>query len=136
MLLGMVVVYLALAAQFESFRHPITIMLTVPMAITGGLLGLWLTGATMNVYSQIGLVMLVGLATKNGILIVEFANQLRDQGTEFVEALLQACVVRLRPILMTTITTAAGTLPLIMSSGAGASPLENSRALDAQLAKA
>ena len=173
MLLGMIVVYLALAAQFESFRHPITIMLTVPMAITGGLLGLWLTGATMNVYSQIGLVMLVGLATKNGILIVEFANQLRDEGIEFTEALLQACVVRLRPILMTTITTAAGTLPLIMSSGAGAetrqvigvvvfggvcvatfftlyvvpvayglisrsgaSPLQNSRKLDAQLAKA
>lgn len=172
MILGMVVVYLALAAQFESFRHPITIMLTVPMAITGGLFGLWVTDGTMNVYSQIGLVMLVGLASKNGILIVEFANQLRDQGVEFVEALLQACVVRLRPILMTTITTAAGTLPLIVSSGAGAetrqvigvvvlggvcvatfftlfvvpvayglisrkgaSPLENSRELDAQLAQ-
>jgi multidrug efflux pump len=88
--------------------------------MAGGLLGLWLTGNTLNIYSQIGLVMLVGLAAKNGILIVEFANQLRDQGTEFQEALLHACEVRLRPIVMTTITTAAGTVPLILASGAGA----------------
>ncbi len=120
MLLGMTVVYLALAAQFESFRHPLTIMLTVPIAIAGGLLGLWVTGNTVNIYSQIGLVMLVGLAAKNGILIVEFANQLRDEGVEFMEALVQACEVRLRPIIMTTITTAAGTLPLIFGSGPGA----------------
>jgi multidrug efflux pump len=95
-------------------------MLTVPIAIAGGLFGLWLTGNTINIYSQIGLVMLVGLAAKNGILIVEFANQLRDEGIEFGEALLQACEVRLRPIVMTTLTTAAGTLPLIFGSGPGA----------------
>lgn len=119
MLLGVAVVFLALAAQFESFRHPLTIMLTVPIAIAGGLLGLWVTGNTVNIYSQIGLVMLVGLAAKNGILIVEFANQLRDEGIEFVEALLSACETRLRPIVMTTITTAAGTLPLILGTGPG-----------------
>jgi multidrug efflux pump len=119
MVLGLAVVFLALAAQFESFRHPLTIMLTVPIAIAGGLLGLWLTGNTINIYSQIGLVMLVGLAAKNGILIVEFANQLRDEGIEFTEALIQACEVRLRPIIMTTLTTAAGTLPLIFGSGPG-----------------
>jgi multidrug efflux pump len=120
MLLGIAVVFLALAAQFESFRHPLIIMLTVPLAIAGGLAGLWLTGNTINIYSQIGLVMLVGLAAKNGILIVEFANQLRDQGREFTEALITACEVRLRPIIMTTLTTAAGTLPLILGTGPGA----------------
>ncbi|NBC23695.1 MAG: MMPL family transporter [Gammaproteobacteria bacterium] len=119
MLLGVAVVFLALAAQFESFRHPLTIMLTVPIAIAGGLLGLWVTGNTVNIYSQIGLVMLVGLAAKNGILIVEFANQLRDEGLEFMEALVSACETRLRPIVMTTITTAAGTLPLILGTGPG-----------------
>ncbi|MEM9624373.1 MAG: efflux RND transporter permease subunit, partial [Pseudomonadota bacterium] len=120
MLLGLAIVFLALAAQFESFRHPLIIMLTVPMAITGGLLGLWLAGMTINIYSQIGMIMLIGLAAKNGILIVEFANQLRDEGIEFTEALLSACETRLRPIVMTTITTAAGTMPLIFASGAGA----------------
>ncbi len=120
MLLGLAVVFLALAAQFESFRHPLIIMLTVPIAIAGGLLGLWLTGLTINIYSQIGMIMLVGLAAKNGILIVEFANQLRDEGMAFNDALLDACETRLRPIVMTTITTAAGTLPLILASGPGA----------------
>jgi len=120
MLLGVAVVFLALAAQFESYRHPLIIMLTVPLAIAGGLVGVWLTGNTINIYSQIGLVMLVGLAAKNGILIVEFANQLRDQGREFMDALVTACEVRLRPIIMTTLTTAAGTLPLILGSGPGA----------------
>jgi multidrug efflux pump len=120
MLLGTAVVFLALAAQFESYRHPLIIMLTVPLAIAGGLIGLWLTGNSINIYSQIGLVMLVGLAAKNGILIVEFANQLRDQGHEFMDALITACEVRLRPIIMTTLTTAAGCLPLIFGSGPGA----------------
>ena len=120
MLLGLAVVFLVLAAQFESFRHPLIIMLTVPIALTGGLLGLWLTGMTINIYSQIGMVMLIGLAAKNGILIVEFANQLRDEGVEFTEALISACETRLRPIVMTTITTAAGTVPLMLASGAGA----------------
>ncbi|MFZ0254761.1 MAG: efflux RND transporter permease subunit [Gammaproteobacteria bacterium] len=117
--LGVVVVFLVLAAQFESWVHPFVIMFTVPMAMAGALLGLWLTGQTMNIYSEIGLIMLVGLAAKNGILIVEFANQLRDQGREFREALLEAADLRLRPIIMTGITTAAGSVPLLLSSGAG-----------------
>jgi multidrug efflux pump len=119
-LLGVAVVYLVLAAQFESWVHPLVIMLTVPLAMAGALLGLWLTGQSLNIYSQIGLIMLVGLSAKNGILIVEFANQLRDQGKAFGDALLEAADVRLRPIVMTGITTAAGSLPLLLSSGAGA----------------
>jgi multidrug efflux pump len=95
-------------------------MLTVPLAMAGGLLGLYLTGNTLNLYSQIGLVMLVGLAAKNGILIVEFTNQLRDRQISFYRAVLQAAEIRLRPIVMTGITTAAGAVPLILSSGAGA----------------
>jgi multidrug efflux pump len=94
--------------------------LTVPLATGGGLLGLWLFDGTLNIYSQIGLIMLVGLAAKNGILIVEFANQLRDEGLEFSKALIEACDTRFRPILMTGLTTIAGTIPLIISSGAGA----------------
>ena len=118
-LLGIVVVFLVLAAQFESWLHPLVIMLTVPLAIAGALLGLAVTGQTLNLYSQIGLIMLVGLASKNGILIVEFANQLRDAGKPFREALIEAAEVRLRPIVMTGITTAAGSVPLLLSSGAG-----------------
>ncbi len=118
-MLGIVITFLVLAAQFESYIHPLVIMLTVPTAILGGLLGLLLTGGTINLYSQIGLVMLIGLSAKNGILIVEFANQLRDRGKTFDEALRHAAETRLRPILMTGITTAAGSLPLILASGAG-----------------
>jgi len=118
--MGLIVVFLVLAAQFESWVHPFIILLTVPLAMAGGLYGLYLTGNTLNIYSQIGLVMLVGLASKNGILIVEFANQLRGQGKDFDEALIEACLVRLRPILMTAITTAAGAVPLILAFGAGA----------------
>ncbi|WP_227367515.1 efflux RND transporter permease subunit [Halomonas sp. M20] len=118
--LGVIVVFLVLAAQFESFVHPLVIMLTVPLAIGGALLGLYLTGQSLNIYSQVGLVMLVGLAAKNGILIVEFANQLRDEGREFRDALIEASLTRLRPILMTSVTTIAGAVPLILSSGAGA----------------
>ncbi|MDQ2076110.1 efflux RND transporter permease subunit [Marinimicrobium sp. ABcell2] len=119
-LLGIMITFLVLAAQFESYVHPLVIMLTVPLAIAGGLLGLYFTGNSLNVYSQIGLVMLVGLAAKNGILIVEFANQLRDKGVAFAEALEEAAATRMRPILMTGITTAAGAMPLVLSSGAGA----------------
>ncbi len=118
--LGILVVFLVLAAQFESWIHPLVIILTVPLAVGGGLLGLYLTGGTLNLYSQIGLIMLVGLAAKNGILIVEFANQLRDAGRTFDEALYEASLTRLRPIIMTGITTAAGAVPLIVSTGAGA----------------
>lgn len=117
--LGLVVVFLVLAAQFESFVHPVVIILGVPLAVGGGLLGLWLTGNTLNLYSQIGLVMLIGLAAKNGILIVEFANQLRDQGKAFDAALIEACVLRMRPIIMTGVTTAAGAFPLVIAAGAG-----------------
>ena len=118
--MGILVVFLVLAGQFESFVHPFVIMLTVPLALCGALLGLYLTGQSLNIYSQVGLVMLVGLAAKNGILIVEFANQLRDQGMAFHEALVEASVTRLRPIVMTAVTTMAGAVPLIVSSGAGA----------------
>ena len=118
--LALVFIYLVLAAQFESFRGPLVIMLTVPLAMAGALLAIKLTGGTLNVYSQIGLVMLIGLITKNGILIVEFANQLRDKGREKVEALVEACTLRLRPILMTTAATVLGAVPLAMATGAGA----------------
>lgn len=122
--LGFVIVFLVLAAQFESYIHPLVIILTVPLAITGALGGLYLTGNSLNVYTQIGLIMLIGLAAKNGILIVEFVNQLRDEGMEFSQALIKAAQIRLRPIVMTGITTVAGSLPLIMSSGAGSETRE------------
>ena len=117
---ALLIVYLVLAAQFESFVHPLVILATVPLALTGALVGLWLFNSTINVYSQIGSVMLIGIASKNGILIVEFANQLRDQGREFIDAITHAASVRLRPVLMTTLATAAGALPLMLASGAGA----------------
>ncbi len=119
-LLGLSVVFLVLAAQFESWIHPLVIMLTVPLAMAGGLFGLWVTGGSLNIYSQIGLIMLVGLAAKNGILIVEFANQLRDEGMRFHRAIMVAADKRFRPIVMTGLTTVAGALPLVLASGAGA----------------
>ena len=118
--LALLVVFLVLAAQFESFIHPIIIMITVPLATFGALLGLYLTGDTLNIYSNIGIIILVGISTKNGILIVEFANQLRDEGVAFAEAILQASEIRLRPVLMTALSTIMGSIPLIMASGAGA----------------
>ena len=118
--LGILVIYLVLAAQFESFIHPMVILLTVPMALAGGLFALLVFNMSLNIYSQIALVLLLGLATKNGILIVEFTNQLRDKGYTTYHALVSATKLRLRPILMTAVTTIAGTLPLIFSSGAGA----------------
>jgi multidrug efflux pump len=118
-LLGILITFLVLAAQFESYVHPFVIMLTVPLAMLGGMIGLYITGSSFNLYSQIGLIMLIGLAAKNGILIVEFANQLRDRGVEFTEALLEASSARLRPILMTSLTAVAGAIPLVVSSGAG-----------------
>lgn len=119
-ILGLLIVFLVLAGQFESYIHPLIIMLTVPLAVGGGLAGLWVMGASLNIYSQIGLIMLVGLAAKNGILIVEFANQLRDEGMRFTKALKEASDIRFRPIVMTGLTTIAGSVPLILSSGAGA----------------
>ncbi|MEI2416433.1 efflux RND transporter permease subunit [Orrella sp. JC864] len=113
-------IYLVLAAQFESWRSPLVIMLSVPLAMTGALLALWLTGGTLSIYSQIGLITLVGLITKHGILIVEFANQLREEGRELFEAVTEASVLRLRPILMTTGAMVLGAVPLALASGAGA----------------
>ncbi len=118
-LLGILVMFLVMAAQFESFVHPFVILLTIPLAMAGALAGLYFTGQTLNIYTQIGLIMLIGLAAKNGILIVEFTNQLRDEGREFREALIEASALRLRPILMTSITAMAGAVPLIISGGAG-----------------
>lgn len=118
--MAMLIVFLVLAAQFESFIQPFVIMLSVPIAMGGALLGLYLTGSTLNIYSQIGMVMLIGIAAKNGVLIVEFINQLRDSGVEFIEAVVQGASVRLRPVLMTTISTIMGALPLLFAAGAGA----------------
>jgi len=119
-LLALAFIYLVLAAQFESFRDPLIIMLTVPLSMAGALLALWLTNGTLNVYSQIGLVTLVGLITKHGILIVEFANQLQEQGRELKAAVIEAATLRLRPILMTTGAMVLGAVPLALATGAGA----------------
>ncbi|KDC53575.1 efflux RND transporter permease subunit [Pseudoalteromonas sp. S3431] len=119
-ILALTVTFLVLAAQFESFMHPFVIMLTVPLGLMGAMFGLWATGLTLNIYSQIGIVMLIGLSAKNGILIVEFTNQLRDKGVEFSEAILQAATQRLRPIIMTSLTTVMSSVPLVLASGPGA----------------
>lgn len=119
-LMALAFIYLVLAAQFESWRSPLIIMFSVPLSMTGALLALWLTGGTLSIYSQIGLVTLVGLITKHGILIVEFTNQLRDEGREMLDAVMEACVLRLRPILMTTGAMVLGVLPLAYATGAGA----------------
>ncbi|MCX8146425.1 MAG: efflux RND transporter permease subunit [Azovibrio sp.] len=118
--LALAFIYLVLAAQFESFRDPFIIMLTVPLSMAGALAALYFSGGTLNVYSQIGLVTLVGLITKHGILIVEFANQLQAQGRELRQAVLEAAELRLRPILMTTGAMVLGAVPLALASGAGA----------------
>ncbi|WP_137176935.1 efflux RND transporter permease subunit [Roseomonas sp. AR75] len=118
--LALLVVFLVLAAQFESFVHPFIILLSTPLAVTGGLLALHMTGQSLNVFSQIGMILLIGLMAKNGILVVEFANQLRDRGLSIHDAVLEASVVRLRPILMTSIATVFGAVPLAMATGAGA----------------
>ena len=117
--LALLIVFLVLAAQFESFIHPLVIMLTVPLAVTGALGSILLLGLSLNIYSQIGMVMLIGLTAKNGILIVEFANQMRDEGRELREAIREASIVRLRPILMTSIATAFSAVPLATGSGRG-----------------
>ncbi len=122
-ILSLIVVFLVLAGQFENFTHPFIIMLTVPFAITGALFALWVTGKSLNIYSQIGLIILIGLSAKNGILIVEFINQIRDMGTALYEAILEACEKRFRPIIMTGITTAIGAVPLMLARGAGAEML-------------
>jgi multidrug efflux pump len=117
--LALLVVFLVLAAQFESYVQPFVIMLTVPLAVAGALFALWASGGTLNIYSQIGIVILIGLAAKNGILIVEFTNQLRDRSLPFEDALREAARTRFRPILMTGLSTAIGALPLVLAGGAG-----------------
>ena len=119
-ILALIIVYLVLAAQFESFVHPVVIMLTVPIGVAGAIYAMAMGGLSLNVYSQIGIILLIGLIAKNGILIVEFANQLRDEGRAVREAVIEASVLRLRPILMTAISTVLGALPLVLASGAGA----------------
>ncbi|MGP1311012.1 MAG: efflux RND transporter permease subunit, partial [Phycisphaerales bacterium] len=118
--MALILVYLALAAQFESVIHPVTIMVSVPLAVTGGLGALYFTGESLNIYSQIGLILLIGLMAKNGILMVEFANQLARTGKSPREAAKEAAMTRLRPILMTAISTILGALPLVLAGGAGA----------------
>ena len=118
--LALVTAYLAMCAQFESWKHPLTIMLTVPLAILGGLLGILVVGSSLNVYSQIALIILIGLSAKNGILIVEFANQLRKEGKSLELSIIEAASIRFRPILMTSLSTIIGVLPLILGSGPGA----------------
>jgi len=117
--LALLIVFLVLAAQFESFIQPAVIMLTVPLAVAGGLFGLYMGGSSLNIFSQIGLIILIGLAAKNGILIVEFANQLREDGLSLSEATLEAAATRLRPILMTGVSTAIGAFPLVIATGPG-----------------
>jgi len=120
-LLALILIYLVLAAQFESFVDPMVILLTVPLALAGALLALWYFGQTLNIFSQIGLIMLVGLVTKNGILIVEFANQRRAAGVSSpLRAVAEAAAARLRPILMTTLATILGIVPIALALGAGA----------------
>ena len=118
--LAFVIVFLVLAAQFESWIHPIIIMLSVPLAVTGALIALAWSGISLNIYSQIGIIMLLGLMAKNGILIVEFANQLRDKGYSVRDAILEGATLRFRPVLMTTISTVFGAVPLVIATGAGA----------------
>ena len=118
--LALILIYLVLAAQFESFKDPFTIMLTVPLALAGALLSLWVFNQTLNIFSQIGMIMLIGLVTKNGILIVEFANQKREFGLPKHAAVIEAASQRLRPILMTSLATALGALPIALSLGAAA----------------
>lgn len=117
--LALVLIYLLLAAQFESFVEPFIILLTVPMALSGALFSLWYFNQTLNIFSQIGMIMLIGLVTKNGILIIEFANQLRERGMSVREALIEGATARLRPILMTSLATILGALPIAMALGAG-----------------
>ena len=120
LILALILIYLVLAAQFESFKDPFIIMITVPLAIAGALIFLWLFGQTLNIFSEIGIIMLIGLVTKNGILIVEFANKKRAAGLELKEAVLVAASQRFRPILMTSLATALGALPIAISIGAAA----------------
>jgi multidrug efflux pump len=118
--LALVFVFMVLAAQYESLLHPFTVLLAVPLAVTGALLALWITKSTLNVYSQIGMILLIGLVSKNSILLVTYANQLRQEGHDAIEAMREAGRIRLRPILMTSVATIFGALPIALGLGAGA----------------
>jgi multidrug efflux pump len=118
--LALILIFLVLAAQFESFKDPLIVMMTVPLAITGALIFMWYFGITMNIFSQIGIIMLIGLVTKNGILIVEFANQRKYAGSTKIEAIKYAASARFRPILMTSLATILGIMPLALGLGEGA----------------
>ena len=118
--LALVVIYLVLSAQFESFRDPFVVLITVPLSIFGAMIPLFLGFATMNIYTQVGLITLIGLISKHGILIVEFSNQLQRQGRDKISAVKEAAALRLRPILMTTAAMVLGVMPLVLASGAGA----------------
>ena len=120
MILALFMIYLVLAAQFESFKDPLIVMFTVPLAIAGALLFMYYSNTTMNIFSQIGIIMLIGLVAKNGILIVEFANQRQEEGLTLKEAILSASTQRLRPILMTSLDTILGIVPLVYATGEGA----------------
>ena len=126
--MSLVIVFLVLAAQFESFRTPLTIMLTVPLGLAGAAGTLLITGGTVNIFSQVGMILLIGIMAKNGILIVEFANQLREAGRPLAVAARDGAVTRLRPVMMTTIATVLGAVPLAVATGAGA---ESRRAIGA-----
>ena len=118
--LALIFIYLVLSAQFESFRDPLIIMFTVPLALIGAMVSLWYFDQTMNIFSQIGVIMLIGLVSKNGILIVEFANQRKAMGEPMLIAVKNAAVARFRPILMTSLSTVLGILPMAIATGAGA----------------
>ena len=126
--MSLMIVFLVLAAQFESFRTPLTIMLTVPLGLGGAVVTLLVTEGTVNIFSQVGMILLIGIMAKNGILIVEFANQLREEGRPLVRAAREGAVTRLRPVMMTTIATILGAVPLALATGAGA---ESRRAIGA-----
>jgi len=121
-IMGLIVAYMVLATQFNAFTHPFTVLMALPFSISGALLALWLSGQTMNVYSMLGLILLMGIAKKNSIMLVDFTNQARERGVERHQALLEACPIRLRPILMTSMATIAGALPPAMAFGPGAEP--------------
>jgi len=119
-ILGIIVAYMVLAAQFNAFTHPLTVLLALPFSLSGALLMLWIFGQSLNVYSMLGLILLMGIAKKNSIMLVDFTNQIRERGVERHEAIMQACPIRLRPILMTSLATIAGAIPPALALGAGA----------------
>ena len=118
-ILALVIVFMVLASQFESLVHPFTVLLAVPLAVTGALLLLKIAGSTINLYSQIGMILLIGLVTKNSILLVEYANQLKERGMTTLDAMIESGRIRLRPILMTSVSTIMGAIPIMLGLGAG-----------------